>query len=59
MDDDTIDFNILTNEASDEALEAAAQPEREAWALPNLKFSYIPGTASPTIGGGCCPGASQ
>jgi hypothetical protein len=59
MDDDTKDLNILTNEVSDEALEAAAQTERETWAVSKLKFSNIPFTTMPTIGTGCCPGTSQ
>ena len=59
MDDDTKDLNILINEFSDEALEAAGQTEREAWAISKLKFSNIPFTTTPTIGSGCCSGISQ
>lgn len=59
MDDDTKDLNILSNEVSDDALEAAGQTEREAWAVSKLKFSNIPWTTSSTLGSGCCSGISQ
>ena len=59
MDDDTEDLNILTNEFSDEALEAARQTEYEAWAISKLRFSNIPFTTTPTLGTGCCSGISR
>jgi len=56
MDEHTEDLNILTNEISDEALEAAGQTEPEGWAISKLKFSNIPFTTTPTLGTGCCSG---